>query len=402
PLLLEDQAAVQVRDEGGLLRHRSRVGLPGRQVLVGRDAGGVAGRRTIEGDRLELAAEATLELEGEVVPVLVERHRRAGGVRAAEQVGLVAAGVIAAGGAVAVGVRAGDDREAPVLVDELRVVEAQEGLVDAQVGFQPAVARVGDVVRRDLDGRLHPVVAVVEVELGPGADHAVRVAPVDVVGVRYHRRRAQLGAGVARGAHVRVPGGRRSPRQAQRRPEVAGDVELPLAGRLLGRGRDDLRRRGHEPADLRGLRVEAQGRPAAALLLGRRGGRALRRVGRRVLGHRHRRRLIAWHAGRSGRGRRRRRAGVRVVLGQRHRGQRRHRQQGRKCQSKEGGQFSRHWGWTFSVGYRVPHCTSRTRFLRVLRAALSNLPRDGYSTFYPTFPILKTSQAGVKLLTLAG
>ena len=142
-------------------------------------------------------------------------------------------GVVPPRRAVAVRVRARDQRQPRVLADELRPGHRQERLVDPEVRFQPPVTRVGDVVRRDLHRRLHPVVAVVEVQLRPGADHAVRVAPVDVVRVRHQRRRPELRPRVPRRPGVEVLRRRRSPRKAQRRPEVPRHVELPLPRRRL-------------------------------------------------------------------------------------------------------------------------------------------------------------------------
>ena len=119
-------------------------------------------------------------------------------MRAAEEVGLVLAGVVAARRAVTVGEAADRGGQVQVLVAaQLRPQHRDVRLVDAQVRLQPPVARIGQVVRRDLDLRLHPIVAVVEVQLGPGGDEAVRVAPVDVVRVGDQRRRAQLRARIA-------------------------------------------------------------------------------------------------------------------------------------------------------------------------------------------------------------
>ena len=159
--------SVPVRHERRLLRDGTGVRFPGGQVGVG--VGRADPRRRVERDRLQLAAEPALGLERPVVHVLVERDGRARDVRAAEQVRLVPASVVAAGGPVPVRVRAGNDGQAGVLVDELRVRHADERLVDAEVGFQPPITGVGDVVRRDLDGGLHAVIAVVEVQLGPRA-----------------------------------------------------------------------------------------------------------------------------------------------------------------------------------------------------------------------------------------
>ena len=287
--------------ERRLLRHRPRVGLPGGEHLVRVVHRRQPLGRAVERDRLQLRAEPLLDEEGPVVGVVAEVEGVPGGVRPAEQIGLVLAAVVAPRRAVAVGEPAHRRHQVEVLVArELGPVHRDERLVDPEVRLHPPVAGIGEVVRGDLDGRLDPVVAVVEIELGPGGDQAVGVAPVDVVGVGDHGRRAELRPGVAA---VRVGGGGRPPRHAERRPEVTGHVELPLRARL---GDDDgrgLGRRRDPPAHLRRLRRQPQRRSPATPLLGFRRGRGRGgRLARRRRGRGGRRRGL----GRRGGGRRRR------------------------------------------------------------------------------------------------
>jgi hypothetical protein len=91
-------------------------------------------------------------------------------VRAAEEVRLVLAGVPAARRAVAVRETAHREVEAPVLAAHARERQHEVCLVDSQVGLEAPIARIGDVVRRDLDRGLRAIVAVVEVELTPRRD----------------------------------------------------------------------------------------------------------------------------------------------------------------------------------------------------------------------------------------
>ena len=248
PLLRDHRAQVGVRQEGRLLRARARVRLPHRQL--GPRVVAIGTRRAIERDRLQLRAAAGFDLQGQIVALIPgDVDRRARHVRAAEEVGLVLARVVAARRAVAIREPADRRGQVQVLIAaQLRPQQLEECLVDAQVRLQTAVARIGQVVRRDLDLRLDPIVAVLEVELGPRPDQAVRVAPVDVVRVRHQRRRAQLRPRIAA---VRILRRRRAPRHAHRRAEVAGHLELPLRARLRGDDRRGLGGRREAPADLR-------------------------------------------------------------------------------------------------------------------------------------------------------
>ena len=138
-------------------------------------------------------------------------------------------------------------------------------LVDAQVRLQPPVARIGQVVRRDLDRRLHAVVAVVEVELGPRARPGCwcsasrcswRRGPAAACGAacRISRRNCR--------SRRRLGSWSRAPREPHRRAEVAGHVELPLGARLRGDHRRRLGGRRHAAADLRRVGRQAK-RPGA-------------------------------------------------------------------------------------------------------------------------------------------
>ena len=123
--------------------------------------------------------------------------------------------------------------------------------------------------------RLDAVVAVLEVQLGPGADEAVRVAPVDVVRVGHHRRRAQLRARNRRRRCIASSRRRRrAPRHPHRRAEVTRHLELPLgAGSVATTGGGSAGDATRPPTCGVLGRQPGRTRRARLLLLGRRRGR---------------------------------------------------------------------------------------------------------------------------------
>ncbi len=268
-------AQVGVPKERRLLSHRTGVRLPRRKLLVGVVLRACSLGRAEERDRLQLGAAATFRLQAEGVgKIPAQIQGGASDVGAAEEIRLVLAAVVPSSRSVPVGEATDRRDEVEVLVAaQLRPSQRDERLVDAEVRFQPPVAGIRQVVRGDLDRRFDAVVSVVKVELRPGRDEAVRVAPIDVVGVRHHRRAAELRSGV-RPRVVHVLRLRRAPRKPHGRAEVAGHVELPFGARLRGDHGSRFGRGRHPAPLLRDIGRDAQRWAAGSLLrLGRRRGR---------------------------------------------------------------------------------------------------------------------------------
>ena len=222
---------------------------------------------------VELGADAVLQRQTEVRRHVQERAQRlTGHVRAADQIGVVATGVVTSRRPVRVRERPHVPHHAAVLAEQAREVERDEGLVDAELRLQIAVAPVGEVVRAQQHVGRGAVVAVGKMKLRPGAAEIVRVAPVRVNGVGDLRRGVQLGAVIdlvrKRGPFARAKA------QAERSANVALEVELQGV-RAMRHGR------GLTGADDQVTRRERTGREAQPSRLARCFGLWLLLCGRR-------------------------------------------------------------------------------------------------------------------------
>jgi hypothetical protein len=265
-------------DERGALLHRTGV----RKVRCLR-LGQKAERR-----RLQLRADAVLDGKAQVgVEIEIGGQRLAGDVGAADQVRIVASGVVTSGGAVGVGKAADVPQQPAVAAKDARKVERDERLIDAELRLQVAVTGVGEVVgAHDHVGR-RTLVPVREVQLRPGAGHVVGEAPVGIGAVGDLRRRVRLGAALHAFGEDRTLG--LAEAEAHRRAQKAAELEAPgLVARRHCRGR--LVRADQHVARLQRARRETEtawaGRAlfTAVAAVGLRVGR-----GRRV-GHGHARR----------------------------------------------------------------------------------------------------------------
>ncbi len=180
-------------------------------------------------------ADAVLEPERVLfVDVVVDVQRFTGVVNAAEQVGVVFARVVLAGGTVLVGERAHSPSEAHVFVAEIRS-QIDVAVGNAELSRRVAVGRVREVVALDRDRALGPSVAERQVKLGP-VRLVVRVAlPAQVLIVR-NDRRVERGLALARQRAVAL-----ADAHAHRSADVAVVLELPAfvvggGGRAAVRG----------------------------------------------------------------------------------------------------------------------------------------------------------------------